>query len=274
MIITIYAPHKNQPIFLPRGCQVATWGENYGSKMTTTSASQCVWGGNMYKRSMCRTGFQRFQPGFALVSRHLFWGLCWKSTVNLGWSFGGICEGPPVLDVLICSHFESTGLADPDKQTSESLGFELPAHQSCDIQTKLPNPWREPRVVRFQQDDLGLNLPSPPLSCRSLTLGQCAGTKMLKNVENTTPPRGLREESKLNRLNTFIRQTGLTRQLSSDPRLGNRQLPRRPGLQGSDSFAPGSTCALDSPWPTIPTVFICCLSVFCFYLFLSVFICV
>lgn len=131
--------------------------------------------------------FPTVSDWFWLVSHHLFWRLCFKHRES--WViFGGICdEGPPVLDVLICSHFESTGLADPDKQTSESLGFELPAHQSCDIQTKLPNPWREPRVVRFQQDDLGLC--HPPLSCRSLTLGQCAGTKMLKNVEKYDPPK-------------------------------------------------------------------------------------
>ena len=133
--------------------------------------------------------FPTVSDWFRLVSRHLFWGLCFKHRES--WViFGGICEGPSVLDVLTCSHFESTGLADPDKQTSESLGFELPAHQSCHIQTKLPNLWREPWVVRFQQDDLALNLPSPPLSCRSLTLGHCAG------------------------------QTGPTRQLSSDPGLG------------------------------------------------------
>ena len=193
-MITIYAPHKNQPIFLPRVAKFrialldATWGENYGSKMTTTSASQCVWVATCTKdpcAELVSNGFRLVSAGFPPS----FLGSLLKKHRESWVIFGGICEGPPVLDVLICSHFESTGLADPDKQTSESLGFELPAHQSCHIQTKLPNPWREPWVVRFQQDDLGLNLPSPPLSCRSLTLGQCAGTKMLKNVEKYDPPK-------------------------------------------------------------------------------------
>ena len=140
-MITIYPPHKNQPIFLPRVAKFrialldATWGENYGSKMTTTSASQCVWVATCTKdpcAELVSNGFRLVSAGFPPS----FLGSLLKKHRESWVIFGGICEGPPVLDVLICSHFESTGLADPDKQTSESLGFELPAHQSCHIQNK------------------------------------------------------------------------------------------------------------------------------------------
>ena len=144
-MITIYPPHKNQPIFLPRVAKFriallgATWGENHGSKMTTNEVCVTVCLGNVWQHAQkihVPNWFPTVSDWFRLASHHLFWGLCFKHRES--WViFGGICdEGPPVLDVLICSHFESTGLADPDKQTSESLGFELPAHQSCHIQNK------------------------------------------------------------------------------------------------------------------------------------------
>ena len=136
-MISIYPPHRNQPIFLPRVAKFriallgATWGENYGSKMTTNEVCVRVCLGNVWQHVQkihVPNWFPTVSDWFRLVSHHLFWGLCFKHRES--WViFGGICdEGPPVLDVLICSHFESTGLADPDKQTSESLGFELPAH--------------------------------------------------------------------------------------------------------------------------------------------------
>ena len=72
-MITIYPPHKNQPIFLPRVAKFrialldATWGENYGSKMTTTSASQCVWVATCTKdpcAELVSNGFRLVSAGF------------------------------------------------------------------------------------------------------------------------------------------------------------------------------------------------------------------
>ena len=132
------------------------------------SASQCVWvtSGNMYKRSMCQTGFQRFQTGFGWFPI-IFSGVSASSTVNLGWSLEEyVMRGHQFW--TCCSHFES----DPSK-LQKVLGLSCQPTKVVISKTKLPNLWREPWVVRFQQDDLGLC--HPPLSCRSLTL--------VKNVE-------------------------------------------------------------------------------------------
>ena len=109
-MITIYPPHGNQPIFLPRVAKFriallgATWGENYGSKMTTNEVCVTVCSGNVWQHVQkihVPNWFPTVSDWFRLVSHHLFWGLCFKHRES--WViFGGICdEGPPVLDVLI-----------------------------------------------------------------------------------------------------------------------------------------------------------------------------
>ena len=105
---------------------------------------------------------------------------------------------------------------------------------------------------------------------------------MLKHVGKYYPPRGLRKETEqIEHLHSPNRPHQVATELGPAP--GNRQLPRRPGLQGSDCFAPGSTCALDTHYTHcfylfVYLLFICCLSVFYLfvsvsYLFLSVVIC-
>ena len=95
---------------------------------------------------------------------------------------------------------------------------------------------------------------------------------MLKHVGKYYPPRGLRKETEqIEHLHSPNRPHQVATELGPAP--GNRQLPRRPGLQGSDCFAPGSTCALDTHYTHcfylfVYLLFICCLSVF--YLFVSV----
>ena len=146
------------------------------------SASQCVWvtSGNMYKRSMCQTGFQRFQTGFGWFPT-IFSGVSASSTVNLGWSLEEYVMRGHQFWTCWFSHFESTGLADPDKQTSESLGFELPAHQSCHIQNKTSKSLERAMGCQISAGWFG-SLPSP-FVLQIFDLGE----KCWNMLENTTP---------------------------------------------------------------------------------------
>ena len=237
--------------------------------MTTNEVCVTVCLGNVWQHVQkihAPNWFPTVSDWFRLVSHHLFWGLCFKHRES--WViFGGICdEGPPVLDVLI---------------------FTFWIYGSCGSwQANFRKSWvwaASPPKLSYPKQNFQISGESHGLSDFSRMIWVSAiplcpadlwpWWKMLKHVGKYYPPRGLRKETEqIEHLHSPNRPHQVATELGPAP--GNRQLPRRPGLQGSDSFAPGSTCALDSPWPTIPTVFICCLSVFCFYLFLSVFICV
>ena len=90
--------------------------------MTTTSASQCVWVATCTKdpcAELVSNGFSLVSPGFPPS----FLGSLLKKHRESWVIFGGICEGPPVLDVLICSHFESTVLRILTSKLQKVLGL-------------------------------------------------------------------------------------------------------------------------------------------------------
>ena len=228
----------------------------------------------MYKRSMCRTGFQRFQTGFGwfpaifsgvsaekapwilgdlwrnMWGGHQFW-TCWfVHILNLR-----------VLRILTSKLQKVLGLScQPTKVVISKQNFQIPgeSHGLSDFS----------RMIWVSICHLPL-CPADLWPWASVQAPKC--WKMLKN---TTPPRGLREESKLNRLNTFIRQTGLTRQLSSDPRL--RTVSFRGGqvckgltVSRLDQHVP--LTALDPLYPLFLSVVYLFFVFICFYLCLSVF---
>ena len=218
--------------------------------------------------------FPTVSDWFRLVSRHLFWGLCWKSTVNLGWSLEEYVRGHQfwtcwfvhilnlrVLRILTSKLQKVLGLScQPTKVVISKQNFQIPgeSHGLSDFS----------RMIWVSICHLPL-CPADLWPWASVQAPKC--WKMLKN---TTPPRGLREESKLNRLNTFIRQTGLTRQLSSDPRL--RTVSFRGGqvckgltVSRLDQHVP--LTALDPLYPLFLSVVYLFFVFICFYLCLSVF---